>query len=657
MKYKKATLRIRISRQSLLPVIKRFFVLLLPLTFLLSGCDDPWQEISEHVSFMKGEVNGVQLSEDNHRLVVYGDPSGKSEKADYVLFTHHRRELIQAGRKLVENGARAVMPSGEAENIEHPDRFWKRFIEQREGYFGGMMTNRVTKSMEVAEKVRGGDHINWQGHEIKVLNTPGYAKNAVSFLVSIDEKKYAFVGNLIYDHGQITDIYNLQSAVDSTNLGRYHGYLGRLGKLISSLQKVIAEDPDILIPSRGNPVYEPKKAVGSLIKQLQKLYKNYLAISSTRWYFEEDLDKLTDNARISLSEADTSFFAEKVMDDPPSWVVNLPVSRLITSDDGSGFLIDCGNDEVIKKIEEMIRQEKLNDLEGVFITHYHGDHINRMNELVNQFECEVYANEILKEILEHPEAFNMPYPGIKPIQGINYISDRENLEWHEYNMKFYNFPGQTLYHGAMRVNKTNADTDIFFIGDSFSPTGLDDYSAQNRNLLHKDTGYYKCLQILKNMNKRQSPYFLINQHIQVPFWFNNEQIDTMNAKLNRRREILTSLLPWKNLNFGIDPLWARLYPYQMKQRPGEAFEIKVRVLNHAKEKERFRLDLNLPDGFTEKSGIPSVISVEPLQEKELNLTLNTTEDIQPGLYVMPATVQNTKSNLSMNTECCIEIVQ
>ncbi|MFW6099772.1 MAG: MBL fold metallo-hydrolase [Bacteroidota bacterium] len=610
--------------------------------------------MSDHVSFRKEHVNGVQINKNGHRLMIYGDHSGKFEKTDYVLFTHHRRELIQTGRKLVENGARAVVPGDEAENIEHPDRFWKSYIEKRDGYFGGMMTNRVTKSMEIAKKVQDGDQISWQGLDIKVLNTPGYAENAVSYLVNIDEKKYAFVGDLIYDEGQIADICNLQSAVDCTNLGRYHGYCGRLGDLISSLEKILAEDPDVIIPSRGNPMYETREAIVSLIERLQQLYKNYLSISSTRWYFEEDLGKLTKNTQISLSESDTSFFAKKLMDDPPSWLVTLPVSRLIISDNQRGFLIDCGNEDVIRKIEQMVRKGKLRKLEAVFITHYHGDHVNRINELVHRFGCEVYATEILKEILERPDAFNMPYTGIKPIQGINYVSDRETMQWHEFNMQFYNFPGQTIYHGAMRVNKKNEETDIFFIGDSFSPTGLDDYSTQNRNLLHPDTGYYQCLQILKDMNKRQSSYFLINQHIQPPFWFSNAQIDSMSASLKRRREILSALFPWKNANFGIDPRWARLYPYQIKKKPGEEFEITLRVMNHAEEKERYQMNITLPAGFSRKSDGPSAISVEPLQEKHVTLTLKSSEDIQSGLYVIPARIMNTEGDLAISAECCVE---
>jgi hypothetical protein len=266
----------------------------------------------------------------------------------------------------------------------------------------------------------------------------------------------------------------------------------------------------------------------------------------------------------------------------------------------------------------------------------------------------VYANEILKEILEHPEAFNMPYTGIKPIKGINYVNDRDTMQWHEFNMKFFNFPGQTLYHGAMLVNNKKDDVNIFFIGDSFSPTGLDDYSAQNRNLLHRDTGYYKCLQILKDMNKGHSPYFLINQHIEPPFWFSNEQIDVMINNLNRRREILSALFPWKNPNFGIDPRWARLYPYQMKKRAGEEFEINVSIMNHAEEKERFRLDLQLPEGFESKSDLPSAILVEPLREKHLTITLKSSEEVQPGLYVIPALVGDTDSDLAISTECCVE---
>ena len=632
------------------------FIVIFLATLLLAGCQSSFKKISPHVFFSKGYVNGIRIRSKGRTLMVYGDPSGQVKRADYVLFTHHRREFISAARKLVEHGAKVVLPVQAAGDLENPDHFWQNFFEEHRFHSAGnMMTNRSVKSMPVPEKVQGGDTICWQGFDIKILNTPGYAENAISYLINIDDKKYGFVGDLIYDKGQILDIYNLQAAVDNTKIGGYHGYCGRLGNLICSLQKILVEDPDIIIPSRGNIIYEPVEAITSLIDRLQKLYKNYLAISSIRWYFDADLETLTSDVQIQLSEVDTNFFAEKLIDDPPSWIIPVSNSRLIISADRSGFLIDCGNAGIIKTLEQMIGEGKLKSLEGVFITHYHDDHVNNIHELVEHFGCKVYANEELQEVLEHPENFYMPCLSRIPIRGINYLQDREEMQWHEFRMRFYYFPGQTLYHGAVLVDNKDEDVDILFIGDSFSPTGIDDYSLPNRNLLHKDRGYYKCLTLLKDLNQTKSSYYLINQHIHPPFWFSNEQIDAMIANLDQRQALFSAVFPWKDINFGLDPQWARLYPYHIRKNAGEEFEISLRILNHSANAEKFIVDLLLPDGFFLKSKSRSLF-VNSLEEKQLTLTLNTLEDIRSGLYVIPAMIQNPAGDLIKSIECCLEIL-
>jgi hypothetical protein len=48
------------------------------------------------------------------RLAVYGDPSDRSAAVDTVLFTHHPRDVVWAGRELVMAGARAVVPEAES---------------------------------------------------------------------------------------------------------------------------------------------------------------------------------------------------------------------------------------------------------------------------------------------------------------------------------------------------------------------------------------------------------------------------------------------------------------------------------------------------------------------------------------------------------------
>ena len=84
--------------------------------------------------------------------------------------------------------------------------------------------------------VKGGDTIKWQGIDLRVLNTPGYTRGAVSYIAEIDGKKFAFVGDLIYGEGKIFDLYSFQDSFKE--IRGYHGYAARVGKLISSLQLI-----------------------------------------------------------------------------------------------------------------------------------------------------------------------------------------------------------------------------------------------------------------------------------------------------------------------------------------------------------------------------------------------------------------------------------
>jgi glyoxylase-like metal-dependent hydrolase (beta-lactamase superfamily II) len=61
--------------------------------------------------------------------------------------------------------------------------------------------------------VRDGDQIGWQGIAIRVLATPGYTRGAVSYLVEVDGKRIACVGDLIYGDGKILDLYSLHAAI------------------------------------------------------------------------------------------------------------------------------------------------------------------------------------------------------------------------------------------------------------------------------------------------------------------------------------------------------------------------------------------------------------------------------------------------------------
>ena len=85
----------------------------------------------------------------------------------------------------------------------------------------------------------------------------------------------------------------------------------------------------------------------------------------------------------------------------------------------------------------------------------------------------------MSEVIGNPAAFRLPCLTTRPIPIENAKRDGETVRWNEWQFTFWNFPGQTLYHGGLVARRDDGQT-YLFVGDSFTPSGMDDYCMQNR---------------------------------------------------------------------------------------------------------------------------------------------------------------------------------
>ena len=146
---------------------------LIMLSLAGQSCFAEVVQLSDHVSLISGQVNGVDIEKDNAHLVIYGDPEGRIKKADMVLFTHSRRDVVWAGRELVENGATAVVPESDVEKFNNVERFWDNFTTRRFHDYAQQGTKILTKSLRIGRTVKVGDNLSWRGIPIEVIETPG----------------------------------------------------------------------------------------------------------------------------------------------------------------------------------------------------------------------------------------------------------------------------------------------------------------------------------------------------------------------------------------------------------------------------------------------------------------------------------------------------
>lgn len=613
-------------------------------------CSAEIEQLLPSLKFERGPVNGVLLGTGDIRDAIYSKPASSSVRPHRIFLTHHRRDVVTAAfdgvldrDRLKPNRVRIFAPKAERELFENPDEFWESFWTKRFHDYTQQSTKILTAPEKIdrylAEKTTivsvqtypAGEKIR----RIRVLETPGFTRGAISYIVDIDGKRVAFTGDLIYGDGQIFDLYSFQDAIPAAKIGGYHGHASRLALLIPSLKKVAAEKPDLIIPARGPVIRNPQEAIAKLIERVEAYYRNYLSTNALNWYFKEE--RMTIKGRRVLGpDADVKLMPLSVHEKTPDWIWENSTSRMLISDDGHGFLLDCGYQRVIDGVKQLMKDGLVKQIDGIFVTHYHDDHTNMVQAAAEEFGCPIYSTLEYEDILAHPGAYHMPATTDKAIKDVTGLKSGHRMKWKEFDLEFQFYPGQTLYHGAVLVRRSGG-TPYYFVGDAFSPSGMDDYCLLNRNLLHDDTGYPFCLKKIRELG---SDYWLINEHIPYVFRFSEKELNYLETNLLKRKAILDELLPWDDINYGIDEQWATFYPRGVSAAVGKPIEFQVRILNHSPITRTFKVTPRKSPGIDLLSG-PAEIKLQPRASGSVAVMVSVNKSATlPGTFAVTADIDS-----------------
>jgi glyoxylase-like metal-dependent hydrolase (beta-lactamase superfamily II) len=566
-------------------------VLMATWTLLASAGGASAEIIARGVEFTPGAVNSVHLQGTSKSAIVYGVANDTRPAVDLILLSHHRRDVLWAARPLVDAGAKAIAPLAERALIEKPEEFWEEFRTKRFHDYAQQSTKILDRSLAVERWVVAGDEIDLGGIKLQVIETPGFTRGSISYVTDVDNTRIVFTGDMIYAPGKILDLYSFQDAIAEAKIGGYHGYGGRLSALVASIDQMLLLKPDVLVPLRGEVMRRPTVALTRLKLQVQQLYKDYLSTTALNWYFKQE--RMTLSAKGILDEKqEVSLMPYSLHEETPEWIWVHGTSRLVIAENGYAMLIDCGNDGVIDAVKDLIERGLVKQVDSIFVTHYHDDHTNSVQKAAEFFRCPVYAVALYVDILENPGNYHMPCLHHNPIKDVVSKQDGETMMFHEFKMTFHSFPGQTFYHGALLVEK-DEHLPVYFIGDAFSPSGMDDYCVLNRNLMHENDGYLMCLDRVRKLGDE---YWLINEHIPHIFRFTESELDYLETQFRKRIKTVSKLIPWDDPNYGVDEQWAMIYPYGSTSKKGEIREFEIALTNHSSRKRRYDVKLRIPEG-------------------------------------------------------------
>ena len=582
--------------------------------------------LSHHLFVYRGAVNvGVIHRGEEALLIDSGDGSVMDELqrcgirfVDGVLFTHHHRDQACGAYRALDAGAWTGAPEAERSLFEDVRGYWHDHRNRWHVYHSQPQLV-LTEPVPVHRTFVDGDTLKWSPARITALSTPGHTDGSMTYLVDVDGQRIAFCGDLIYDDGQILNLYSLQKG--DPNLLDYHGFMGAYPSLLASLRRILSAGATVLVPSHGAVIRNPQTAVERLEAALNSLYERWADISALRYYFPHRF-RSEPLRNPMLSHVPT-----------PSCLRHLDTSWMLFSDSGHLLVADCGSERVIEQVEQWLAQGCIRRVDALWITHYHDDHVEWIPEFRDRFGCEVIAEQSVAQVVTNPAAWRLPCQSPKPVPVDRVVQDGESWQWHEFLLTAFHFPGQSLYHSGLMVD--GQAVRVFLCGDSFTPTGLDNYCPFNRNLLDDNSGYFRCLRLLKELQ----PELLCNAHVDAPFACEVDVLEGWESSLKEQVRILASLSPSGEPDDLLDPNWAYCFPYEQRVAAGEEVSVDM-VVRNPSDGSRFVLGVPVLPREWNLPQIPAQTALVPArQEVRLPFRFRLPSDTPAGTWVVPVNVE------------------
>lgn len=593
-----------------------------------AGASAETVELSKHLAVWQGPINvGIVRDGSKALLIDCGDESVQEalkamgiESVEEVLFTHHHRDQACGAWRLASAGAMLIVPAREQAWFDRVGDYWNNAKSRWNLYSLRPHHLMLAEPVDVCATVTGGESLTWGPAKIEVLDTPGHTDGSVSYVVEVDGQRVAFTGDAIYDAGQVWEIGSLQKGTMTKD---YHGFLGALPELKESLERVKAAKPAMLVPSHGRMMREPERAIDLVCRRLDACYEKYVAISALRHYFPK---MFTDYAG---RPGQMPIRPGKPV---PDCLRHIGTSWVLVAEKAA-FVMDCGSPRVIAGLKEMVARGEIESIDGLWVTHYHDDHVAAIPEFEKEFGVTCVTDSHVAAVISNPLAWRLPCISPARAQIDQAASDGDTWTWHGFKFTTYFFPGQTLYHGGLLIEGRGLK--MFFVGDSFTMAGVDDYCVQNRNWLGEGVGFDRCIVLLDKLR----PTHLFNCHVKEAFDFTADECRFMRANLAEREKLFAQLLPWDDPNYGIDDSWVRAMPYEQDGRPGEEISLSVVFTNHSTAPRLAECRAVLPRFWSAEKTEWGRAEIAAKQDGEVQLALTIPNSIEAGRYVIPIDVR------------------
>jgi glyoxylase-like metal-dependent hydrolase (beta-lactamase superfamily II) len=558
-------------------------------------------------------------------------------KVDWVMHTHHHRDQCQGDSLAVERNIPIAVPAHERHLFEDAENFWRnRRVYHL--YYVRNDFNTITENVRVERSLFDYSTFRWGKTDFFVLPTPGHTLGSITLVASIDGKRVAFSGDLMYAPGKIVNLYDTQvnyGGTEGIDLGSY------------ALMQLEEQKPELLCPSHGEPLNDPGDGIRKTRRKLVDYLKFQGGVASV-----ENRPYAVSPHLVANFQTTSSFYA-------------------IVSNSGKAMFIDYGsasslhfnNFEVAAAPTQRMRfvEHTIGDLKRDFgvksvdvamPSHMHDDHMNGFPHLQRHHGANVWCLENMVDIFQNPRGHNLGCILGEPFQVSRSFRPGERFKWEEFEFEITHSPGHTEYQMALFV--TIDGQRVAFTGDALFASGKEilRHNLIFRNHVENDSH----LKSIRNLIAHE-PTLLCPGHGK-PYPVDQSILLATEQDLRKQQRHFFDLLPDGEVDFGLDPSWVRIYPYQSVVEPGGRQALQIHVQNYKASPMKMEVSLVAP---AEWSIEPDVLKFEAparsvaTQTFQVSIPKSWTPHSQR--FAIAADVVRDRKYLGQITEAVVEVAR
>ena len=583
-------------------------------------------QLSENL-YLIGDICNVYVIKKEDRAVLIDAGSGRYfnelhglgvRKVEWVLHTHHHRDQCGGDHSLRNRGVKIAVPEFERYLFERAEEFWNR-KRIYDNYNSRNTFFTTGKNIPVDAVLEDYGQFYWNGCVFQVLPAKGHTNGSCALIAEIDGQRIAFTGDLMWNEGKLYQIHAME-----------YGYADMIGLLFThqSAKRLLSMNIDLVMPSHGPVITEPKSSIEKLTNRIRRLVR--LTNPEKEECLDEYLYPISDHLLWGGANTCSNFY-------------------VIKSDSGNALLIDYGHaffehmniywdrEEwegmrfVAHHLDELFGTWGIARIDAVIPTHIHDDHTCGIPFLQKHYGVECWSLEQIADVLENPQAWSStPCCFHEPIEVQRRFSDGKGFRWEEYEINVYHAPGQTEFHSTIAVNIDGFQ--IAFTGDNMyerprAGWGSTRQDQPMQTQVFRNSFQLKMHRKCQEVMKRIAPDRICPGHGE-PYEFTDLKLKSYVDYIVQKESLFRELCPEPAEQF-VDLFWVRLIPYQATVPAGQELEYTLLLRNNFEELREFRARLFVPEGWSTVNDSGSV-KLKPGSSGQLHLRCAAPHDVVDG---------------------------